>query len=220
VRSAQSARSYEGVEQPAKPTAAMRSRPRLSSTRRNYPGDGATSMSPPGLLFVRDYEPEVRPMSDHSLNASMNNDERAATRDSATKRVLIVDDEPVVLAVLRDCFAAFRHGHAYEVTTAASATEAFHILRRERFDLILLDIVIPAASHVWLTGRNLGLGLLNRLRDLGVTAPVVVMTAGMTDVKPADALRAGAIGWLNKPLDVRELDEAVARALGSSGVTA
>jgi len=149
----------------------------------------------------------------------MNSNENIATKAGATKRVLIIDDDTPVLKVLRDCFAIFRHGHTYEVTTTDSASEAFQILRRERFDLVLLDFVIPAASRPWLADRSLCLGLLNRVRDLGVTAPVLVMTSETTDVKPADALRAGAVGWLSKPINVRELDATVARALGSSGVT-
>jgi CheY-like chemotaxis protein len=137
-----------------------------------------------------------------------------------TKRVLIVDDSPGVVAVLRDFFAVLQHGHDYEITTTDSASEAFQLLRRERFDLVLLDIVIPAAARQWIASRNLGLGLLNRLRDLGVTAPVLVMTGGVTDVKPADAINAGAVGWIEKPINLRELDETIARVLGSSGVTA
>src|SRR5437867_1067068 len=70
----------------------------------------------------------------------------------ATKRVLIVDDEPLVVAVLRNFFAAFQQresfasfqqGRAYEVTTALSVADALDILRRERFDLILLDTSMP-----------------------------------------------------------------------------
>src|SRR5262245_44360723 len=110
---------------------------------------------------------------------------------AATKRVLIVDDEAIVLAVLRDFFASFRHGHAYEITTAESAAGAFQILRREQFDLILLDVVIPAAAGRWLSDSNLGFDLLTRIRDLGVTAPVLVMTGGGSPAKEAHALNAG-----------------------------
>jgi hypothetical protein len=46
----------------------------------------------------------------------MNGDERTAI-EAATKRVLIIDDDPGVLAVLREIFAVFRHGHTYEVAT-------------------------------------------------------------------------------------------------------
>jgi YesN/AraC family two-component response regulator len=89
-------------------------------------------------------------------------DPRAAPKASATKRVLIVDDEPSILHMLRAFFASFHHGHAYQITTAESATDAFSLLRQEQFDLILLDIVMPAARGLWIKERHLGLGLLAR----------------------------------------------------------
>jgi CheY-like chemotaxis protein len=144
------------------------------------------------------------------------------TRKGATKRVLIVDDEAIVLAVLRDFFTSFRHGHAYEITTAESAAGAFQILRREQFDLILLDVVIPAVDGRWLSdsslgfNSNLGFTLLTRIRDLGVTAPVLVMTGGGNSAKEAQAVNAGAASFLHKPVGLRELDQAVVHALGSA----
>src|SRR5262249_50001329 len=140
----------------------------------------------------------------------------ATTKGAATKRVLIVDDEAIVLTVLRDFFASFRHGYMYEITTAESASGAFQILRREQFELILLDVVIPAAAGRWLSESNLGFSLLARLRDLGVTAPVLVMTGGGSSAKEAGAVTAGAAGFLYKPVGLRELDLAVTRALRSA----
>jgi DNA-binding response OmpR family regulator len=138
------------------------------------------------------------------------------TKASATKRVLIVDDEPSVLDVLKHFFASFQHGHAYEITTAASAVEALTILRREGFDLILLDLVMPAADGRWLSERSLGLSLLTRLHDLGVTTPVLMVTGGAGGaVKEVEALYAGALGYLYKPIGLRELDQAVTLILGS-----
>jgi CheY-like chemotaxis protein len=68
------------------------------------------------------------------------------------------------------------------VTTADSATDAFSLLRQEQFDLILLDIIMSAARGHWIKEKNLGLGLLTRFRDLGVTAPVLMMTGIAKDV--------------------------------------
>ena len=65
----------------------------------------------------------------------------------ATKRILIVDDQAHVLDVLRDIIARFQHGHAYEITTAHSVADALDILQRERFDLILLDMVMPGIGR-------------------------------------------------------------------------
>jgi len=150
----------------------------------------------------------------------------------ATKRVLIVDDEPLVVAVLRDFFAAlqqgeffasFQQGRAYEVTTALAPASALDILRRERFDLILLDTSMPGRWQAprfrpsrW-PGRQ-GLELLRRVRGLGVTAPVLMMTAVVSanEAWTAEALIAGAVGYLYKPFLLEELDRAVVLALGSS----
>ena len=46
----------------------------------------------------------------------------------ATKRVLIVDDQPHVLDVLREILVSFQHGHAYEITTARYVADALVIL--------------------------------------------------------------------------------------------
>ncbi|PYN83881.1 MAG: hypothetical protein DMD96_00615 [Candidatus Rokuibacteriota bacterium] len=123
-----------------------------------------------------------------------------------TKRVLIVDDEPRVIEVLREFFARFQHGHAYEITSAESVAEAVDILRRELFDLILLDMIMPRVG---------GLDLLKRIRTLGVKAPVLVMSGGWDIQKQGEALLAGAVGYLHKPFDMRELDHSVVLALGS-----
>jgi len=65
----------------------------------------------------------------------------------ATKRVLIVDDQPHVVDVLREILVRFQHEHAYEITTACSVADALAILCRERFDLMLLDMVLPGTGE-------------------------------------------------------------------------
>ena|SRR5437667_6122671 len=126
-----------------------------------------------------------------------------------SKRVLIVDDDLNVVAMLREFFARFKHGHAYEITSARSVADALDILLRGAFDLILLDMVIPGVGARW----KQGLDLLKRIRDLGVKVPVLMMSGG-GDAQKADALIEGAFGYLHKPFDLRELDRLVARAIG------
>ncbi len=128
-----------------------------------------------------------------------------------SKRVLIVDDEPNVVGVLLEFFARFQHGHSYVVVSASSAAEALDILLRGAFDLILLDLVIPGIGARW----KQGLDLLKRIRDLGVTAPVLMMSGDWDTRKEAEALTAGAVGYLHKPFDLRDLDHSVALALSS-----
>ncbi len=132
-----------------------------------------------------------------------------------TKRVLIVDDEPIVIALLRDCFTSFQHGRAYEITSVHSVSEGFAFLQRERFDLILLDMVIPEPGGS--TPGKQGLDLLKRIRAHGVNAPVLMITGGSDTGTEADALIAGAVGYLHKPFDLGELDQLVTLALATGG---
>ena len=127
-----------------------------------------------------------------------------------SKRVLIVDNEPSVVEVLRDFFACFQHGHAYDVVPAYSAVEALDILLRGAFDLILLDMVMPGTGTRW----KQGLDLLKRIRDLGMNTPVLMMSGASDTRKEAQALIAGAVGYLHKPFNLLDLDRSVALALG------
>jgi CheY-like chemotaxis protein len=105
---------------------------------------------------------------------------------TSTKRVLIVDDEPVLIALMREFFARLQHGHAYEITPAYSVVDAYDILLREQFDLILPDMVVPRPGDPWPWLQ--GLDLLQRVRHLGVKAPVFMMTGVWNTQKEAEAL--------------------------------
>jgi len=130
-----------------------------------------------------------------------------------TKRVLIIDDQRNVLDVLREIFASFQHGHAYDITTAQSVADALGILEREHVDLILLDMVMPGIGDPVL--RRQGLDVLKRIRELGVNAPVLMMSGDYESRKEADALTQGAFAYLHKPFDLRELDRLVSQAIAS-----
>lgn len=128
-----------------------------------------------------------------------------------TKRILVVDDQPRVLDVLREILASFQHGHVYDITTTDSVDDALAILQRGRFDLILLDMVMPGIGDPVL--RRQGLDLLKQIRGLGVTTPVLMMSGDYERRKEAEALSEGAFAYLHKPFDVPELDRLVARAI-------
>jgi CheY-like chemotaxis protein len=126
------------------------------------------------------------------------------------KRVLIIDNERSVVGVLLEFFARFQHRHTYDVVAAYSAAESLDILLRKAFDLILLDMVIPGIG----ARRKQGLDLLKRIRDLGVNTPVLMMSGAWDTQKEAEALIAGAVGFLRKPFDLGYLDRSVALAVG------
>jgi DNA-binding NtrC family response regulator len=130
------------------------------------------------------------------------------------KRVLVIDDQPRVLEVLRELIASFQHGYKYEIATTQSVDGALSILEREHFDLILLDMVMPGIGDPLL--RRQGLDVLKRIRQLGVRAPVLMMSGDYDSRKEADALGEGAFAYLHKPFDLRELEHLVVRALASA----
>jgi len=130
---------------------------------------------------------------------------------AVTKRVLIVDDEPLLIDLLREIFARFRHGHVYEITPAYTVVDAYDLLQREQFDLVLLDMVVPMMGDPWPWIQ--GLDLLKRVRRLGVKAPIFMMTGVWNTEKEAEAMIEGAAGYLHKPFDQRELNRLVTLAL-------
>jgi CheY-like chemotaxis protein len=115
--------------------------------------------------------------------------------------VLVVDDEVVVLTVLRELLR--RSG--YRVTTAASAEEAIDLMQRRSFDLVLTDKNLPGAS---------GLEVLRIARTLD-PPPAVVMITGYSSYDSAvEALDIGAQDYIEKPIrDVEALRFRVRRAL-------
>src|SRR5262245_39328145 len=104
--------------------------------------------------------------------------------------VLIVDDEELN----RDGLARRLQRHDYEVVTAKSGREAIELLGGQRFDLVLLDIMMP--------GMN-GLEVLKFLRrvDSLVDLPIIMVTAKGESQDVVEALELGANDYVTKPLD-------------------
>ena len=71
-------------------------------------------------------------------------------------------------------------------------------------------LVIPGIGARW----KQGLDLLKRIRDLGVTAPILMMSGAWDSRKEAEALIAGAVGYLHKAFNLCNLDHSAALALG------
>ncbi len=115
--------------------------------------------------------------------------------------VLVVDDEVVVLTVLRE---ALRRG-GYRVTTAASAEEAIDLMNKRRFDLVLTDKNLPGAS---------GLDVLRAARALTPPPAVVLITGYSSYDSAVEALDIGAQDYIEKPIrDVENLRFRIRRAL-------
>jgi two-component system response regulator FixJ len=118
---------------------------------------------------------------------------------SGTATVHVVDDD----AAVRDSLRMLLEGSSFAVRTFDSAG-AFLAAEPVGLGCVLTDVRMPEID---------GLALLRRLREQGVLLPVIVMT-GQGDIAIAvQAMKAGAIDFLEKPIDDEALIEAVGKAL-------
>jgi DNA-binding NtrC family response regulator len=119
---------------------------------------------------------------------------------SPLARVLVVEDEPRVAAVLRDALTDL----GYAVTVAVNGAEALGFVPVDRPDVVLLDLAMPDMS---------GEIVLERLRQADPHLPVIVVT-GNIDVEVArSTLAHGAFDYVVKPFDVERLAHIVAAAV-------
>jgi two-component system OmpR family response regulator len=111
--------------------------------------------------------------------------------DLAT-RILIVDDD----AGIRTLISSFLDKHGYRTDTAGDPAEMREALRRQRYDLIVLDVMMP---------REDGLSALRQLQKGEAPPPVIMLSAVGTDVDRIVGLEMGAEDYLAKPCNPREL---------------
>jgi two-component system, NarL family, invasion response regulator UvrY len=117
-------------------------------------------------------------------------------------RVLLVDDHPIVRQGLARVLTA--EITDLEVEDAVDGRSALERLQARPFDLVLLDLQMPGDS---------GLTLLRKLRRGFPATPIVVVSMHPVDQFAPRALQAGAMGYVAKDSDPRELVEAVRSAL-------
>src|SRR5437764_314041 len=111
-------------------------------------------------------------------------------------RLLIVDDDEPFRLAMRNAF--LRRG--YEVSLAGSADEAQAALQKEAPDYAVVDLRMPGPS---------GLEVVRALRALPRPPQVVVLTGYGTIGTAVEAIRLGAINYLNKPADADEIEAAL-----------
>ncbi len=119
------------------------------------------------------------------------------------KKILIVDDEKDFLRIL----AMQLKAKGYDTVAATDAVTAISVAQEEKPDLILLDIGLPAGD---------GFTVMERLAyfDRTVLTPVIVITGKDTSTFQEQALKAGAVAFLQKPIDIDKLVAAIRNILG------
>jgi DNA-binding NtrC family response regulator len=119
--------------------------------------------------------------------------------DSTRRRLLIVDDEPLILEVLTEHFKS-----DYNVDTALNGADALGAILRARPDVVMLDINMP---------RMNGVEVLKDIKQIDDSIAVIMVTANEQVALAAESLRNGAFGYVPKPFDFRYLDHMLATIL-------
>jgi DNA-binding response OmpR family regulator len=117
-------------------------------------------------------------------------------------RVLIVDDEPDILLMLR----VGLEQSGYETGLAADGDVALQRVREEHFDLILLDVMMPVLD---------GWGVLEALGSDGTRPPVVVLSAKSAARDIERAMELGATAYITKPFEIDALIQRIDSVLSA-----
>ena len=107
-------------------------------------------------------------------------------------KILVADDEPDLRALLQ----RYLSDQGYTVRTVDGAGPLDVLLQRERFDVLVLDVMMPGED---------GLAICRRLRAQGETIPILMLTARGDPVDRIVGLEMGADDYLPKPFNPREL---------------
>lgn len=123
-----------------------------------------------------------------------------STQESERTRLLVVDDEEIILNIATDVLES----EGYEVKTESNPLKALSILKEEKFDFVLTDINMPEMS---------GLELVKKIQDIDQEVGAIFMT-GYANLETAkEAIQTGAYDYIMKPFELNELRAAVTEAV-------
>lgn len=123
------------------------------------------------------------------------------------RKVLLVDDEELFLRSLVDSFKNRNDSTGLSFLTASDGTEALELLKKQKVDLVITDLQMP---------RMDGFELLSEMGRAFDEVPVIVMTAFGTEEIQNDAAGAGAVRFIDKPIDIEVLAQMMHEVLESS----
>ncbi len=117
-------------------------------------------------------------------------------------KLLVVDDEQSV----RYSFKKLLNSKEYSITEAADAAEAIAIFKKDRPNLVILDIEMP--------GKD-GIQVLKELKQISPKTPVIIITAYGSGDRVIKAMKYGAYEYIEKPFDIPHLMKVIAEASSS-----
>ena len=116
-------------------------------------------------------------------------------------RVLVVDDKKII----GDLFEFTLGFSGHDIKWINDANEALEIVKKEKFDVVFLDIIMPKRD---------GVSILEDLKEIAPELPVVMMSGYSVDEKRNRARELGAITCLKKPFEMDDVRKVVKVALG------
>ncbi len=120
-------------------------------------------------------------------------------------KILVVDDEIHIVELVKYNL----ENQGYSVKTAYDGEEALNLISRERFDLIILDLMLPLID---------GLEVCKILkRDQSKDIPIIMLTAKTSETDKVYGLEIGADDYITKPFSIKELTARVKAVLRRSG---
>ena len=118
---------------------------------------------------------------------------------TSTSSVLVVDDEPHVCCLIEDVLSS----EQVRCVSVNSGKEAMRLLLEEKFDIIILDLLLPDIS---------GMDLLRFISSQGLRTRVICITGAFSSVTRQNVLAAKAFDFFEKPLDLLRFIGSVRRA--------
>jgi len=116
------------------------------------------------------------------------------------RKILVVDDEQDICDFVKNFFQE----RGYEVLTAVDGESALDITKREKPELVLLDIKMKGMD---------GIAVLKHIREANKNQKVIMVTALEDQDKMSEACKLGACEYITKPLVLDYLEEAVEKTL-------
>jgi DNA-binding NtrC family response regulator len=117
------------------------------------------------------------------------------------ERILVVDDEPNMLRLLK---TILMDKTGYEVTTTNNPLEVNKMLQEDHFDLVITDLKMPLVD---------GIDLIGIVRTFDATMPIIVITAYGTIETAEEAIQKGAYDFITKPFRKETILITIKRAL-------
>jgi signal transduction histidine kinase/BarA-like signal transduction histidine kinase len=117
-------------------------------------------------------------------------------KETITGKVLLVEDNPVNQKIARAMLTKM----GMNVSLAANGNEAVHAIALDHYDLILMDLQMPEKD---------GLQATREIRELGISVPIIALTANSTIESQKACFEAGMVGFISKPFKLDSLTQAI-----------